>query len=153
VVLSACPLAEKSTEIRSTHTPLRHDGRELPLLTVFWNGLYWPYPIKKETGRAINFNEQGPDSLKWECVIIKATHLLLVECVNSEMLTAVLLKKWNTRCGYEVPGMNLLQACLCIYSLPRGVTFEVLPLDSCAFSPTMLPLMETVLELLLRNSF
>jgi hypothetical protein len=33
------------------------------------------------------------------------------------------------------------------YSLQRGITFEVLPLSSCALSPTMLPLLETFLQL------
>jgi hypothetical protein len=48
------------------------------------------------------------------------------------------------RCNYEVPRMILLQAAyLYTDSLLRGVTFEVLPLSSCAFSPTMLPLFET----------
>jgi hypothetical protein len=57
------------------------------------------------------------------------------------------------RCGYEVPGMILLQACLYTYSLLRGVTFEVLPLSSYALSPTILPLLETFVELLLCNCF
>jgi hypothetical protein len=58
------------------------------------------------------------------------------------------------RCAYEGPGMILLQASyLYPYSLLRGVTFEVLPLSSYAFSPMMLPLLETFLELLLWNSF
>jgi hypothetical protein len=39
----------------------------------------------------------------------------------------------------EVPGMILLQAHLHIYSLLRGVTFEVLPLSSYELSPTILP--------------
>jgi len=34
-----------------------------------------------------------------------------------------------TGCGYEVLGMLLLQAYLFIYSLLRGVTFEVPPLE------------------------
>jgi hypothetical protein len=55
------------------------------------------------------------------------------------------------RCGYEVPGMVLLQAYLHTYSLLRGVTFKVLPFSSYAFSPKMLLLLETVLELLLLN--
>jgi hypothetical protein len=45
-------------------------------------------------------------------------------------------------CGYDVPGMILLQAYLYNYSLMRGVTFEVLPLSSYALSPMMLPLLE-----------
>jgi hypothetical protein len=49
--------------------------------------------------------------------------------------------------------MALFQAYLYTYSLLRGVTFEVLPLSSCALSPTMLPLLETFLELLLWSSF
>jgi hypothetical protein len=57
------------------------------------------------------------------------------------------------RCGYEVTGMILLRAYLYAYSLLRGVTFEVLPLSRYAFSPTMLPLLETFLGLLLWNSF
>jgi hypothetical protein len=39
------------------------------------------------------------------------------------------------------------------YSLLRGVTFEVLPLSSYALSPTMLPVLETFLELLLWKGF
>jgi len=47
----------------------------------------------------------------------------------------------------------LLQASyLYTHSVLRGVTFEVLPLSSCALSPTMLPLLETFPELLLWNS-
>jgi len=56
-------------------------------------------------------------------------------------------------CGYEVSGMVLLQAHLYIHSLNERVTFEVLPLSSCALSPTMLLLLETFLEPLLWNSF
>jgi hypothetical protein len=47
------------------------------------------------------------------------------------------------RCGYEVPGMILLQAYLFTYSLLRGVTFEVPLLSNYALSPTVLPLLET----------
>jgi hypothetical protein len=53
------------------------------------------------------------------------------------------------RCYYEVPGMILLQAYLYAYTLLRGVTFEVLPLNSHALSPSMLPLLETFSGLLL----
>jgi hypothetical protein len=51
--------------------------------------------------------------------------------------------------------MILLQAYLYThtYTLLRGVTFRVLPLSSYALSPTMLPLVETFLELLLWKSF
>jgi hypothetical protein len=48
--------------------------------------------------------------------------------------------------------MILWQSYLYIYSMLRGVTFEVLPLSSYALTPTMLPLLETFLELLLWNS-
>jgi hypothetical protein len=42
-------------------------------------------------------------------------------------------------CGYDVPGMILLQASyLCTHSLLRGVTFEVLPLSSYVLSQKML---------------
>jgi len=41
----------------------------------------------------------------------------------------------------------------CVLILLRGVTFQVLRLRSYALSPTMLPLLETFLELLLWNSF
>jgi hypothetical protein len=58
-----------------------------------------------------------------------------------------------TWCGYEVPGIILLQACLYPYSLLRGVIFEVLHLHSYALSPMMLSPLETFLELLLWNSF
>jgi hypothetical protein len=56
-------------------------------------------------------------------------------------------------CGYKVPGMILLQAYLNSYSPLRGVTFLVLPFSSYALSPTMLPLLETFLEILFWNSF
>jgi len=39
------------------------------------------------------------------------------------------------------------------HSLLRGVTFEALPLSSCALSPTMLPQLKKVLELMLWNNF
>jgi len=39
-----------------------------------------------------------------------------------------------TKCGYEVPGMILLQAYPCTYSLLRGVAFDILPLSSYAVS-------------------
>jgi hypothetical protein len=68
--------------------------------------------------------------------------------------TVMTVVRRPTWCDYEVPGMILLQASyLYTYSLPRGVTFEVLPLSSCVLSPTMLPLLETFLELLLLNIF
>jgi hypothetical protein len=51
--------------------------------------------------------------------------------------------------SYEVPGMILLQAYLYTSSLLKGVTFEVLPFSSYELSPTMLPLLETLLKLLL----
>jgi len=45
------------------------------------------------------------------------------------------------RCGYEVPGVILLQASyLHTYSILRWVTTEVLPLSSYVLSPIMLPL-------------
>jgi hypothetical protein len=43
--------------------------------------------------------------------------------------------------------------CKRTFSVLRRVTFEALPLRSCALSPTMLPLLETFLELLLWNTF
>jgi len=58
-----------------------------------------------------------------------------------------------TKYSYEVSRMILFQAYLYIYSLLRGVTFEILPLISYAISPTMLPLLETFFEHLLWNSF
>jgi len=49
---------------------------------------------------------------------------------------------------YYVRGMTLFQAsCLYTHSLLREVTFEVLPLSSYTFSPTMLLLLETSFEL------
>jgi len=48
--------------------------------------------------------------------------------------------------------MILLQAHLHTYSLLSGITFKVLPWSSCALSPPMLLLTETILELLLWNS-
>jgi hypothetical protein len=59
----------------------------------------------------------------------------------------------HVRCGYAVPRMILLQAYPYTYTLLRQVTFKVLPLSRCALSPTILPLLETFLELLLWNSF
>jgi len=60
-----------------------------------------------------------------------------------------------TRSGYEVAGMDFIATYLNMYtySLLRGVSFKVLPLSSYAFSPMRLPLLETLLELLLWNSF
>jgi hypothetical protein len=52
-------------------------------------------------------------------------------------------------CGYKFPGMIPLQAYLPTQSLLRGVTFEVLPLSSCALSPAILPLLEKFLDFLL----
>jgi hypothetical protein len=49
----------------------------------------------------------------------------------------------NTKCCFEVCEIILLQAYLYTYSLLGGVTFEVLPLSSCALRLTMLPLLET----------
>jgi len=49
--------------------------------------------------------------------------------------------------------MILLQAYRYNYNTLRGVTFEVLPLSNYVLSPTMLPLLETFLELLLWNIF
>jgi len=43
----------------------------------------------------------------------------------------------HTRYGYEVRGMNLLQAYLYTYSLLRGIAFQVLLLSSCPLSPTV----------------
>jgi hypothetical protein len=40
-----------------------------------------------------------------------------------------------------------------IYTSLRAITFKVLPLSNYALTPTMLPLVETLLELLLWNSF
>ena len=48
----------------------------------------------------------------------------------------------------KVPGVILLQAVLCSYTLTGGVNFEV-TLNSCTLS--LLPLLETVMELLLQN--
>jgi hypothetical protein len=56
-------------------------------------------------------------------------------------------------CGYEVPGIVLLQAYLCTYNLLRSVTFQVPPLSSYALRPMTMPLLETFLELLLWYSF
>jgi hypothetical protein len=58
------------------------------------------------------------------------------------------------RCGCEVPVIILLLVTyLYIYSLLRGVTFQVLSLSSYALSTVILPLLETFLELLLWNKF
>jgi len=39
------------------------------------------------------------------------------------------------------------------YSVLRGATFKVRPFNSCALKPTMLPLFDTFLGLLLWNNF
>jgi len=65
----------------------------------------------------------------------------------------ILVQTVITRSGYQVPGMISLQARLYTYSLLRGVTFEVLPLSIYELSLTMLPSLETFLELLVWNSF
>jgi len=49
--------------------------------------------------------------------------------------------------------MFLLQAYMYNYSLQRAVTFQGLPLSSYAINPTMLPLLEIFLVLLLWNDF
>jgi hypothetical protein len=55
----------------------------------------------------------------------------------------------NTRRGYEVQGMILLQASyLYTDSLLIAVTFEVLPISSYALSQTMLRLLKTLFEFL-----
>jgi len=57
-------------------------------------------------------------------------------------------------CGYDVPGVVLLQASyLYAYSLLRDVIFEVLLLSSYVLNPVMLPLLETFFEFLLWNIF
>jgi hypothetical protein len=66
---------------------------------------------------------------------------------------AVKYKVISIRCGYEVPGMILLNAYLCTYSILRGVSFEVLPLRGYTLRSTKLPLLKTFLELLLWYSF
>jgi hypothetical protein len=59
-----------------------------------------------------------------------------------------------TGCGYEVSGMIFLKASYpYTYRLLTGVTFRVLLWNNYAFRPTMLPLLETLSELLLWNSF
>jgi len=50
----------------------------------------------------------------------------------------------HSRCGYEFPGMILLQVYLYTYSSLTGVTFELLPLGSYKLTPVMLPLFETL---------
>jgi len=84
--------------------------------------------------------------------------LLQIQMYCDKLITDTILQRIITyfslkfikymRCGDEVPGMILLQACLYTYSSLRVVTFEVLPLNSYAPSPTMLPLLEIFLELL-----
>jgi hypothetical protein len=73
---------------------------------------------------------------------------------KAKLITRVVrqLTTANMRCGYEVTGMILLQACQYTYSLLRRVTFKVLTFSSYALSPVMLPLLETFLELLSQNS-
>jgi hypothetical protein len=61
---------------------------------------------------------------------------------------------WHTRCSHEFIRIILVQVSyLYTYSLLRGVNFKVPPLSSCALGPTMMPLLETSLELLLWNFF
>jgi len=45
--------------------------------------------------------------------------------------------------------MILLQVYLYTYSMLRRLTFKALPLSSYTLSPLMMPLLETILELLL----
>jgi hypothetical protein len=71
--------------------------------------------------------------------------VMRVECISDRMS--------YTKCGYEVLGMILLQAYLYTYNLLRWVTFEALPLRSCALSPPMLSLFITFLKHLLWDSF
>jgi hypothetical protein len=56
-----------------------------------------------------------------------------------------------TRCGYEVPGMILLQGYLYTYNLLRGVTFEVLPLNSYILNDAAT--VANILEYLLWSTF
>jgi hypothetical protein len=65
------------------------------------------------------------------------------------IIIIIIFTALHIRCGYEVPGMILLQAFLYTYSLLRWVTFKVLPLSSYELSPIMLPRLETFLEILL----
>jgi hypothetical protein len=76
-------------------------------------------------------------------VVIVVVVVVVIIIIIITITTTILLN--YTRCGYEVPGMILLQASVPLY-LQR--TFEVLPLSSYALSPTMLPLLETFLKLL-----
>jgi hypothetical protein len=70
-----------------------------------------------------------------------------------QMLPSSHISLHGTWCDYEVPGIILLQSYLYAYSLLREVALEILPLIRNALSPTMLPLLEAFLELLLGNVF
>jgi hypothetical protein len=86
-----------------------------------------------------------------ECIILKNS--ITISPFNSFINDHINKSTTYMRCDSEVPGMILLQAYLYTYSLLRGVIFEVLPLSTCACSPTVLPLVETFLGLLLWISF
>jgi len=59
----------------------------------------------------------------------------------------------STRYCYEVLGMILLQAYLCNYSFRDGSPSKYSPVSAYAISPTMLPLLETIFEILLWKTF
>jgi hypothetical protein len=94
-------------------------------------------------------------------LLLNEYFLLLLLLLMMMMMMMILLSThsgnvWihpRKKLDYEVPGMTLLTECLYRYSPLRGITFEIPPLSSYALSPTMLPKLETFLELLLWNSF
>jgi hypothetical protein len=68
--------------------------------------------------------------------------LRALHCDNTKSWSGHL--DYDAKCGYEVPGVILVQVCLCTYSLLRGSTFDVLLLRSYILSLPMLLILETL---------
>jgi hypothetical protein len=116
---------------------------------------YWrfgdPYFLHLERKRCQHWSLHVPGAVLWcryrEHINNYVSYTVLIIHSFRELILC------KSRCGYEVPGIILLEPYLYTYSLLRGVTFKILPLDSYTLSPTMLPLLETFLQLLLWNRF
>jgi hypothetical protein len=75
------------------------------------------------------------------------TTLITIIIIIRIIIIIIIIIIRKKRCGYEVPGMILLQASyLYTHSLLRGITFQALPLGSHALGRMMLPLLETFLN-------
>jgi len=89
------------------------------------------------------------------CKISLFCFFTLLQLDNKYTHEAISEKKalLNMSCGYNVHRIILLQVSyLYTYSLLRGVTQNT-PLSSHTLSPTMLPLLEIFLDILLLNTF